>query len=802
MRGIWSDIKLAFRSMRKSLLLSAAAILSLALGVSANSVVFSVLSALVLHPLPFPEPDRLVIAWQNRLESPEDIDDVAPANYVDWSAQNRSFQHTAAFTPATFNLSEEGSPEEVAGMQVTPGFIDTLQTPLLRGRVFTDEEAVSEHSDVVIISSGLWQKRFGSDPNAVGRKIRLNGISHEIVGIMRPGWFLVPYAEVWVPLGWSQSELKRDDHRLTVIGRLRAGVSLEQARTDMSSIARQLAALYPTENSGYGVLLKPVGDVLPAERDRRILIILMGAVGIVLLIACANVANLQMARANARAKEVAIRSALGASRWLLVRQHLVGSLVLALAGGVLGLAFSWAGIKTLAASVSLRGYWNEITLDATVMTFTLAVSVLSGIAFGILPALHGASSGGLRLKQDSRTATRSGSFRRFGRTLVALEVMLAVALLAIGADMIRAFLELRHESPGFDTKNLITMRVSLPPVKYGSNQFSKTQRVTLTFDQIAEKLKSLPGVTDVAYTTILPRSESDPKARFVLSEEREKLGGDAPIASWRAVNAGYFQAMRIPILEGREFTSDDKFGNDPVIVISASMAKRFFHGRTPLGEQVYFFDGLRRIVGIAADTLLNRTAEPRPCIYMPHAQSPRLSMSLLVRVAGDPSKLMRHVAGKVWEVDRDQPVSNVMTYESHADLQFAGPRLITDLLLTFCLIALVMAATGLYGLISYLVAQRTKEIGIRMALGASRATIFGDVMKEVFAVTGAGVLAAIFLLAASWRVLADFWGGAVKAQWETPLAITGLVLTVAAIATLAPATRATSIAPSVALRED
>jgi putative ABC transport system permease protein len=797
MNAIWSDIKLGCRILRKTPLLTMAAILSLALGISANSVIFSVLDALVLHPLPFNEPSRIVVAWQNRVESPEDTDDVTPANFVDWSRQNRSLERMAAYEGATFNLTDEGAPEEASGMRITPGFFETLGISPLRGRLFSEEEASSTQSLLVIISYGLWQRRFGSDPLAVGKQIRLNGMPHTIVGVMRPGWFLSPDTDVWTPLGWAPGELKRDDHRLSVIGRLRAGVLLEQARTDMDALARQLAHMYPAENSGYGVLLKPVSDVYPDERDRRVLIILMAAVGVVLLIACANVANLQMAKVNARAKENAIRAALGAPRWRIVQQHLVASILLALAGGALGLVFCAAGIDALRASVALSGTWNKIDLDPPVVAFTFAVSVLSGIAFGVFPAMRRSDS----LQQSDRTGTSTGAFRQFGRVLVAMEAMLAVALLSIGTDMVRTFLNLRSRPPGFDASHLITMRVSLPAAKFAQNQFSSSQTVTLTFDRIAEKLRSLPGVESLAYTTVLPRSDSDPKSRFVLPENRQKLGGDAPVASWRAVSAGYFHALRVPILEGREFTEDDRFGKEQVVVISAAAARRFFPGKSALGKQVFLFDAPRRVVGIAGDTLLNRTLEFRPCIYLSHSQSPRLTMHFLIRTAANPAGIMSHLAPLVWAVDPEQPVGDIMTFQDYADLQFAGRRLITNLLVSFCVVALVMAAVGVYGLISYLVGQRKKEIGIRIALGASKSRIFGNVMREACGVAAIGCVAGIILLLATRRALAGFWGGILETDWSIPIVAGAVVLVIAAAATLIPATRATGVPPNIALRE-
>jgi putative ABC transport system permease protein len=379
--------------------------------------------------------------------------------------------------------------------------------------------------------------------------------------------------------------------------------------------------------------------------------------------------------------------------------------------------------------------------------------------------------------------------------------MLALALLVIAGDMIRSFIQLRHQPPGFRTENLVTLRVSLPEAKYGQNQFSPSQIVTLTLDSVAERIASLPGVRDVAYATLLPRSQSDPRSRFTLPEQRESLGGEAPIASWRAVSANYFTMMGIRILDGRGFDPQDKFGQDLVIVVSNALARRYFPGESAVGKQLFLFDAPRRIVGVAGDVLVNRSADAPGCIYLPHAQSPRLSMSFLVRTATDPSSILANLPATVWEIDRDQPVSNVMTYEKYADLQFAGRRLTTTMLIAFCVLALIMAAVGLYGLISYLVVQRTKDFGIRMALGASRADIFASVMREALLVTVAGAVAGAALLAVARRALSGFFGDILQGDWVTPVAVACLLVIVTALASFMPAARATYIEPATALRE-
>jgi putative ABC transport system permease protein len=796
------DVRVGLRSFRNSPLIIIAALLSLALGIGANSVIFSVLNGLVLHPLPFPEPDRVVLLWQNRVQDAQDLDDASPANFLDWREQNKSFEHLAAYVAGTFSLTDGSSPVEVVGARVTPGFFESLRATPVAGRLFTPDEGQPKPALVAIISHGLWERQFGSDPGVVGRQIRINDIPHEVVGVMSPGWFFVPRADVWTPLGWDGTDLKRDDHYLSVVGRLRADTTLAQAQGDMESISRRLAQTYPKDNSGYSVLVERASDVYPAKRDRRLLYLLVGLVGFVLLIACANVANLQLARANARTHQMAIRSALGASRWALVRQLLTENLMLALLGGALGFAFCWVGVRFLSTSQFFTGYWNEVQLDARVLAFTFVVAVASGAIFGIIPSYQ-ASKADINelLQQGGRSSTRGKGFRRFGHVLVIIEVMLTVALLAIGGQMTRGFLALRYQSPGFDPTGLLTMRVSLPTNKYGKGQFSETQTVTRTLDQIAERLQTLPGVKGVSYTTVLPRSASDPRARFMRAEQQgAMLAGEAPSASWRVVSTNYFPMMGVPLLKGRNFTEHDKFGSDAVIIISNSLAKKLFPGQEPVGKQLYFFDTPREIIGVTQDVLLTRSADALPCIYMPHQQSPRLGVNFLLRVDGDPPTILKNIPARVWEVDKDQPVSGLMTYESYEDLQFANRRLTATLLVIFCSIALVMATVGLYGLISYLTTQRTKEFAIRMTFGATRANVFTSVMKEALLITSIGVAAGLAAYLVLKQALSGLLGDIVQNDWSTTgLMIAGLVV-VSALAGIIPAVRATSVELSAALR--
>ncbi len=795
------DIVVGLRSLRRTPFLSAAAALSLALGISVNSVVFSVMNALVLQPLPLREPERVMLLYQNRLQSPEDFGDVAPANFVDWRSQNRSFEHLGAYQSTQFVMLDQGGPEEMQGARVSAGFFETLGTPPLLGRSFAPDEARSQAAPVAIISHALWQRRFDGDRSVIGKQVRLDGVPHAIIGVMRPGWYLSSRSDIWAPLAWQGETLKRDDHYLTVVGRLRQGVTPEQAQADMSQVGRGLAATFPRENGGFGVLVKAIDKVFPGERDRRLTAILMGAVIMVLLIACANVANLQLAKGKGRAFEMATRSALGASRWALMRQSLVESVILALIGGAVALGLCSFAVEVLAATAWSGQYWNPLRLDGSVLAFTIGVSMLSGIAFGMAPALQ-VSAINLRpmLQESGRSGSQSRTYRHAARLLVAGEVMLALSLLVVGGDMIVGFLKLRNQQGGFDAEGLVTMRVSLPTAKFAKEQFTATQTVTPTFDRIRSKVAELPGVSGAAYTTQLPRSQSDPRVRFTLPEQRAAVGGEAPLASWRAVSLGYFELLAIPILQGRTFQSQDSITADLVAVVSQALARRYFPDGNVLGKQIFIFDAPRRIVGVVGDVLMDRSAVFGPAIYLPHPQSPRLAMTFMIKTSGDPASLLASLPSRVWQVDAEQPVSNVMTYETFSELQFAGRSLTTGMLMAFCLLALVMAAVGLYGLISYLVVQRTKDFGIRLTLGASRPRIFALVMREALLVSGMGVLAGVAVLVAARRVLAGFLGNVLNESWTLAVVVAVLLICVSVVASLIPAARATSIEPARAVR--
>ena len=476
-------------------------------------------------------------------------------------------------------------------------------------------------------------------------------------------------------------------------------------------------------------------------------------------------------------------------------------MVLALLGGALALALTQFSMHIFKATF-LTDIWNPLKVDWRVLVFTFAIAAFCGIVFGLAPAIQASVPDLNRaLQQGGRSGTRGQSFRMLGRILVAGEVTLAVALLAIGGDMILSFVRLRTHNPGFNPSNLLTARVSLPDARYAGMQFHPFQRVTATLDSVSEHIATLPGVQGVAYTTVLPRSESDPRTRFYRPDQRVIHGGEAPVASWRAVSANYFDVLGIPLLEGRKFTQYDRFGLNLAVIVSKSLAERNFGGESAVGKRIFVFDEPRLIVGVVGDVLLNRSSTAPATIYLPHHQSPRINVSFLVRTAGDPQSIANSLSAKVWEVDRDQPVSNIMTFDEYADLQFSGRRMTTSLLTGFCVLAIVLAVVGLYGLTSYLVSQRSKEFGIRVAMGAASGDIFGVVMREALAVAGAGAIAGLVTVVIVRQTLQTWFAGILQSQWWMTAVVAGILLLIAALASLLPAVRATSIDTAVLLRE-
>ncbi len=798
MSTMMQDVRYGARMLAKRPGFTAVALLTLALGIGANTAIFSVVNAVLLRPLPLKDPDRLVMVVETNLSKGWDQFSVSPLNFTDWRDQNQVFEQIAASRNWAFNLTGDGEPERVRGARVSAGLFEMVGATPAQGRLFTAEEDQPGRGNVVLISHGLWQRRFGSDPEIIGKTLTLNSQSYTVIGIMPQDYSFPSRSEIWAPMAFSQSEQRnRGGHFISVFARLKDNVTVEQARTEMQSIAGRLEEQFPDTNKGWSanvILLmdQVVGDIRPA------LFVLLGAVAFVLLIACANVANLLLARAASRYKEIAIRNALGASRLQLVRQLLTESLLLSMLGGGLGLLLAFWGVDFL-ISISPENIprVREIGLDRQVFVFTALLSVLTGIFFGVVPAIQGSKPDLTEaLKEGGRGST---SARHKARSvLVVAEVALALVLLIGAGLMIKSFSRLQSTDPGFNPANALTLSISLPSSKY-----REPHQQTGFYSQLIDRVESLPGVESAAVSTSVPIAGSDYIFGFLI-QGSPTPPSDAPSANYYSITPDYFKAMGIPLKRGRYFTDADVNNTTRVAIINETMARRYFPDEDPIGKRLHITNGpeaFREIVGIVGDVKhYSLDQETTAQMYEPHAQNPFTSMSLVVRTTQDPASLAGAVRAQVLGIDRDQPVSNIKTLEQMVNDSIAQPRLSMLLLTVFAVVAMVLAAVGLYGVMSYSVTQRTNEIGIRMALGAKQTDVLRLVVGQgmMLAVIGVGIgLAASFVLT---RFLATLL---YTVSATDPLTFAGLSLTLTAVTLLAsfiPALKATKVDPMVALR--
>ncbi|HEX3187384.1 MAG TPA: ABC transporter permease, partial [Pyrinomonadaceae bacterium] len=752
----------------------------------------------ILRPLPYPEADRLVWVWGNF--SGSSSASVSPADYLDYRSQNKSFEQFAATmsvtAPAT--LTGNGEPERLTASLVTGNYFDALGVAPALGRGFSLNNEKPGNEQVTILSYELWQTRFGGNPGIVNQRITLDNKSFEVLGVMPKDLTFPQPADLWVPLNFDGSpDLKvRAAHFLRPLGRLKAGVTVAQAQADTDAIAKQLEQLYPKSNTTWNLRLERLRDRLIGS-SRTTLFILFGAVGFVLLIACANVANLLLVRATARQKEVALRTALGASRWRIVRQMITESLMLAVVGGTLGALIAAWGIDLLVTltrdSIPPTAV---VKIDATVLAFTFLTSLLTGLLFGVVPAFRTAN---LNLSDALKEGAKSseGTFRNRTRSLlVVFESALAVVLLIGAGLLIRSLVALQNTNPGFDANNVLTLRVDLPRGKYDTPEKSSN-----FFQQLEQRLVGLPGVESVGFITELPLSGQPNDAPFTVEGRPPVAPGQEFGADFRRISQNYFQTLHIPLLRGRNFTEQEVRDNARVIIVSESLVSTVFPNEEPLGKRLLtvLSDKPFEIVGIVGD-IRHRSLQFQPyaAMYLPTIQSGRMNIAL--RTQGDPMSLVPAVRKEVQGIDRDQPIAAIRTMGEWVDRSTSTPRYRTTLLGLFATIAMILAATGIYGVMSYSVAQRTHEIGIRMALGARRLDVLNLVVRQgmLLVVIGLGIgLLGAFALT---RVMASLLFGVTAKDPITFVAVAGLLAVVALIACYIPARRATKVDPLTALR--
>jgi len=798
----WQDLRFGVRMLLKNPGFTAVAILTLSLGIGANTAIFSIVNAVLLQPLPFNEAEQLL--WIGGWERGKDKEKgVTPADFLDYRQQSQSFAQLAASVSDSLpmNLSGNGEAERLKGAMVTANYLDVFGVKPVLGRTFVAEEEQEGRDRVVVLSHGLWERHFGADPAIINQSITLDGRQLTVIGIMPSQFQYPPGVEIWKPLGFSASSQSpfrsRELHFLRPIARLKPGVNMAQAQAEVESIAQQLEAQYPKTNTNQSLFLMPLQERIVGN-IRLTLFVLLGAVSCVLLIACANVANLLLARAASRQKEIAVRSALGAGRGRIVRQLLTESLMLALLGGVGGVLLAKWGINLLVAlSATYIPRVDEIRMNTMVLGVTLAVTLLTGLLFGLAPALQSARLELTQaLKEGSKGADGGVQRHRTLKLLVAGEVALAVVLLIGAGLLVNSFIRLQQVSPGFDEKNLLTVRIDLP------NPYAQPEKKAQFFEQLQQRVAALPGVEAVGMITELPLARQSADLPFKIERGAIKDSSQTGHADLRNANHDYFRAMRIPLLQGRNFTEADVRQNARVVIISDIFAQRFFASEDPVGKRLYvevISKEPYEIIGIVGDVRhRGLDIELRQTMYFPSLKIGYTN--LVIRTTTDPASLTAAVRKEVAAIEPNQPVANVKTMEQWVSESVAQPRFRTLLLGIFSAVALTLAAVGIYGVMAYSVTQRTHEIGIRMALGAGRWDVLRLVVGQGMLLVLIGIVVGLGGALVLTRMMSTLLFGVSATDPSTFILIMLLLLITALLACYIPARRATKVDPLIALR--
>jgi putative ABC transport system permease protein len=807
------NIRIGLRTLRKNAGFTSVAVLVLALGIGANTAIFSVVNAALLRPLPFPDAERLVQVWHvppaksfpGLTKFP-----ASAANYLDWHAENHVFQQTAIYRFSRFNLTGNGEPEPVDGAAVSGNFFSVLGTPPKLGRAFLPEEDQPGHSRVAILSYALWQNRFGGDPSVVGKEITLDGQGYTVVGVMPAAFSLPSKAGIWTPMAWtSQERVVHGEHHYLVIARLKPGVDLKQAQAEMSTISRNLEQQYPEDDKGWGAVIIPlreelVGDLRPA------LLILLGAVAFVLLIACANVANLVLVKTLARRKEIAIRAALGASRGRVIALILTETVMVALAGGALGLIVAHFGIDLIVAFLADKLAQSvDVHLDGWVLGFTLSASLLSGVIAGLVPAWHLTKPNmNEALKEGLGRTDADASGGRTRSALVIAEVAVSLLLLIGAGLMIRTLRLLREVDPGIDPHNVLTMSVAVPFTKYDS----PAPEIGF-FDRVLQRVRTLPGVESAGVIDDLPLSGQGSNQPIAIAGRPVLPMAEQPEVAVRVISPGYLRAMRIPLLRGREIGDDDTADRPAAVVISQSMAQRIWPNEDPIGKRLTmsFFPGrTREVVGIVGDVKQRgvEALEPISTLYFPLAQlsAPGFGgwhsfpLTLVVRAGSKPAEMISALSNAVHIIDPQVPLVDVTTMDDFITESLSSQRLNMLLLMAFAGLALMLAAIGIYSVLAYSVRQQVREIGIRMALGAQLSDVLRMVLRQGARLVLAGIAIGLVSAVGLTRVMASQLFGVTATDPVTFVSVSLLLAAVALLACYLPARRAAKVDPMAALR--
>jgi len=802
-----SDLRFALRQLRKSPSFTAIAVLTLALGIGANTAVFSIVYSALLKPLPYHDAARLMVL--NETTPKVGVVSVSYPNFLDWRAQSHSFSEVAALQEVSFNLSGITEPESVSGLAVSPNFLAMMGFRPAIGRDFESAEEQTGTAPVTILSYSLWQRRFAGDPAVLGRTIVLDGHDFMVVGVL-PSNFLAPgNTDLLIPMGvWITNHSKAAHERgargdMPVIGRLAPGITGKQAKAEMEGIAARLAKEYPIANDDFGVALQPIRDAFVGQ-TRPALLVLFAAVIFVLLIACANVANLFLVRGTGRTKEMALRIALGASNSRIFAQMLTESLVLSLFGGLLGVGVAFAGVRGIGKLIPaglLRG--GIVALNIPVLLFAAAIVLLAAFVFGITPALHSSRTDvQSELKEGARTSSAGTDHSRIRGALAIAEAALALVLLVGAGLMMKSLYRLLQVDPGFQPNQVMTMTISLR-----RDQYSKDAAVRNFWEQVLQRVRELPGVESAAVSTNTPMTDNHDRNDVTIEGMAQPKPGHYPHPDVHIVSPGYVQTLGIMLLRGRSFTETDKEDTPLVAMINDRLAKQLFPNQDPIGKRFMFGHASTdqpkwlTIVGVVADTKLYGLANlSRLEVYVPLRQDPSGQMDLVVKSRVDPAAMTSAVRSAVYSVDKDQSIASVATMKQLVNNSLATRRMTLVLFGLFSALALILGAIGIYGVISYSVAQRTREIGVRMALGAPRAGVFRMVIGQGVKLAGTGVVIGILAALGLARLMSSLLYQVSAADFETFTAVAVLLLIVALAASYIPARRATSVEPIVALR--
>jgi predicted permease len=805
------DVRFAARALIKTPAFTIAAVLALALGIGATTAILSVVNAVLLRPLPYADSDRLVVILHDGRNP------VAPANFLDWRQQTKSFTDIAAAEYWTPNLTGVDEPEHIFGLRMTAGMIPMLGIAPMLGRTFTPDDDTPGNEHVAVISYGLWQRRFAGDRDVVGHQVQLEGQPFTIIGVMPASFQFAPFwatrAELWAPLALGQRSASRGGNSLRIFARLRPGITFEQARADLGAVTARLEREYPGTNRGVTIEAlkqKVVGNI------RTPLLVLLVAVAFVLLIACANVAHMLLARATARQKELAVRAALGATRGRLIAQMLAESALLAACGGVAGLLLARWGVRALiAASPAIIPRIANVTVDGRVLSMTILITAATAIVFGLIPALRAARVDLAETFKDGDRGSSDGQSRhRLRSGLVASEFALALVLLIGAGLMLRSFSALQRIDPGFDPRDVVTMTISTSGTKEGAPQLRQA-----FFNDALARVRAIPGLESASYINHLPIAGDEWGFPFFVEGRPKPKPGDAPTATYRVVFPGYFHTMRIPLLRGRDVADVDREGAQDVVVINEFMAKKHWPGEDAIGKRITLGDGPSvTIVGIAKNAVRDQWSAPAAEeVFVPFAQTQGFLtdagshygyLTLVARAACngrsacDAATFAVPIVAAVRGIDRNVPISEVQTMSAVVAQATAEPRFYVVLLAAFAAIAVVLAAVGIYGVMSYSVSRRTHEIGIRIALGAEPSTVLRFIVRQGMTLAFIGATAGLVAAFALTRLMHGLLYGVGATDPTTFVAVTAALCAVALAASYVPARRATRIDPLVALRSD